>query len=677
MRLKLMPKFIISLVILAIVLAVAISLFSYHASKRYLEEMYAQRVIVNSEAIATMLNPEDVREIMAPGGDQTDTYAWMYDLFNRLKADGEVTFLSLTVPDANAVTFYIDAMVPEMGDDPANQLPYGTSVPYVDAARDDAEYETYLYVYDLFSRNKGLDEPAVTDNSYGYNYTGGSVVLDENGQAIAEVQYSLDMADVRAHLNSVLFNMLIISLVITVLAMLCYVFFVRKVVTLPIGRLAKFTKEVTEADGFADQRADVRTGDEIESLNDSFNYMLDELGNYIDNLSKVTAEKERIGTELSLATRIQADMLPNIFPAFPEREDFDIFASMTPAKEVGGDFYDFFLLDESHLGLVMADVSGKGVPAALFMMIAKILTQNIAMTGRNPAAVLEKVNEQICANNREEMFVTVWLGILDLDTGRLTATNAGHEYPVLKRPNGEFEIVKDKHGFVIGGMEGVRYREYSMQMEPGSSLFLYTDGVPEATNADNELFGMERTVKALNVDPNRRPKELLQGVAEAVREFVGDAPQFDDLTMLSISYYGKREGPEVLTFDAVIDNIPVVTDFINERLEALDCPMKAQIQIDVAIDEIFANISNYAYPNGTGSATVKFEATEDPKSVKITFIDSGIPFNPMEMEDPDTTLDAEHRQIGGLGIFMVKKSMDDVSYHYEDGHNILTIVKNL
>ena len=677
MKLKLMPKFIISLVILAIVLAVAISLFSYHASKRYLEDMYAQRVTVNSRAIATMLYPDDVREVLAPGGDQTDTYEWMCDLFNSLKADGKITYLSLVVPDAEAVTFYIDAMVPEMGDDPANQLPYGTSVPYVDAARDAEEFETYLRVWELFSQDRGLDEPAITDNDYGYNYTGVAAVLDENGHAIAEVQYILDMADVRAHLNSVLFRMLIISLIITVLAMLGYIFFVRKVVTRPIGRLVKFTEEVTEADGFADRRADVHTGDEIESLNDSFNYMLDELGNYIDNLSKITAEKERIGTELSLATRIQADMLPNIFPAFPEREDFDIYASMTPAKEVGGDFYDFFLLDESHLGLVMADVSGKGVPAALFMMIAKILTQNIAMTGRNPSAVLERVNEQICANNREEMFVTVWLGILDLDTGRLTATNAGHEYPVLKKPSGEFEIIRDKHGFVIGGMEGVRYREYSLQMDPGSSLFLYTDGVPEATNANNELFGMERTVAALNADPNRSPQELLQGVTEAVKAFVGDAPQFDDMTMLGISYFGKREGPEVLTFDAVVENIPVVTDFINERLEALDCPPKAQIQIDVAIDEVFANISNYAYPNGTGSATVKFEVTEDPKAVKITFIDSGIPFNPLEMDDPDTTLSAEQRQIGGLGIFMVKKSMDDLTYRYEDGHNILTIVKNL
>ncbi len=676
MKIKLLPKFILSLAVLAIVLTVAISLFSYNTSKVYLEGMYADRVTVNSKAIASMLDLEDVRTILAPDGERPEAHARLAVLLNKLKAEGEVTFLSLVVPDEDSVTFYIDAMVPEMGDDPANQLPYGSDIPYVEAASDEADLKNYQIIWEQYQRNLGLDEPVITDNAYGYNYTGVAPVLDESGRAIAEIQYILDMNGVRAFLNSVLIRMLLISFAITIVAMLIYVIFVRKAVTLPIGKLAKFTKEITASDSFADQRSDIRTGDEIESLSDSFNYMLDEIREYMDNLSHVTAEKERIGTELALATRIQADMLPNIFPAFPERDDFDIYASMTPAKEVGGDFYDFFLIDDSHMGLVMADVSGKGVPAALFMMIAKILIQNFAMTGRNPSAVLEKVNEQICKNNREEMFVTVWFGVLDLDTGRLTAANAGHEYPVLKRPNGEFEIIKDKHGFVIGGMDGVRYKEYTLQMDPGSVLFLYTDGVPEATNAENELFGMERAVDALNADTNRSPQELLQGVTAAVNEFVGAAPQFDDLTMLAINYIGKREGPAVLTFDAVIDNIPKLTDFINERLEAMDCPMKAQMQIDVAIDEVFANIANYAYPDGTGSATVEFEERQDPHGITLTFIDSGIPFNPLEMKDPDTTLSAEERSIGGLGIFMVKKSMDDVSYRYEDGHNILTIQKN-
>ena len=423
-------------------------------------------------------------------------------------------------------------------------------------------------------------------------------------------------------------------------------------------------------------RAEVKTNDEIGDLAIRFNEMAESLQKYVDDLTLVTAEKERIGTELALATRIQADMLPNIFPAFPDRKDFDIYASMTPAKEVGGDFYDFFLIDDLHLGLVMADVSGKGVPAALFMMISKTILQNYAMSGFGPAKVLEKLNEQICKNNREEMFVTVWYGVLNLKTGHLVAANAGHEYPVIRRADGVFEVYKDKHGFVIGGMDGVHYKEYDLWLDPGSSIFVYTDGVPEATNAENVLFGMERTVEALNADPARDPKSLLEGVAEAVKDFVGDAPQFDDLTMLGLNYFGQQKTDGELVVNAKVENIPMVTDTINELLEAMDCPMKAQVQIDVAIDEIFANIANYAYPGGEGKATIRYGRTSDPNGIEITFIDSGIPFDPLKAKEPDTTLSAEEREIGGLGIYMVRKSMDEMKYEYKDRHNILTIRKN-
>ena len=260
----------------------------------------------------------------------------------------------------------------------------------------------------------------------------------------------------------------------------------------------------------------------------------------LERYSEQQKEKERLDTELTMATRIQAETLPNIFPAFPERDDFNIYASMNPAKEVGGDFYDFFLIDDTHLGLVMADVSGKGIPAALFMMVSKILIQNIAMMGNSPAEVLQYVNNQLCTNNPEEMFVTVWYGCLDLETGVLKAANAGHEYPILKNADDSFELFKDKHGFVIGGMEGVKYKQYEMQMQTGSKLFIYTDGVPEATNASNEMFGTERLVHALRMAENKTPKQILEQVDSIVKDFVKDAPQFDDLTMLCLEYVGQK-----------------------------------------------------------------------------------------------------------------------------------------
>jgi sigma-B regulation protein RsbU (phosphoserine phosphatase) len=284
-----------------------------------------------------------------------------------------------------------------------------------------------------------------------------------------------------------------------------------------------------------------RTGDEIEVLAESFAILSAKTLQYISEVERVTAEKERIGAELSLATRIQADMLPNIFPAFPERSEFDIYASMDPAKEVGGDFYDFFLVDDDHLCMVMADVSGKGVPAALFMMASKIILANNAKMGKSPARILTDTNAAICANNREEMFVTVWLGILELSTGKLTAANAGHEYPVVKQAEGDFALVRDRHGFVIGGMDGVKYTEYELQLEPGAKLFLYTDGVPEATDAANGLFGTERMLAALNADPAAAPETVLQNVRRAVDDFGGEAEQFDDLTMLCMEYRGEEK----------------------------------------------------------------------------------------------------------------------------------------
>lgn len=244
-------------------------------------------------------------------------------------------------------------------------------------------------------------------------------------------------------------------------------------------------------------------------------------------------EKERIAAELSLATRIQLSALPK---EFPKREKFHVYASMTPAKEVGGDFYDFFMMDEDHLGLVIADASGKGVPAALFMMVSSALIRNAAVGEYSPAKVLTTVNHQLCTRNPEEMFVTVWMGVLEVSTGRLTAANAGHEYPILKRPGKSFELFKDRHGLVLGAMDGVRYREYEIQMEPGTKLFVYTDGLSEATNGSTVQFGTDRTIDALRGREDGSPEELVRAVLDAVETFVADAPQFDDLTMLCVEY---------------------------------------------------------------------------------------------------------------------------------------------
>ena len=308
----------------------------------------------------------------------------------------------------------------------------------------------------------------------------------------------------------------------------------------PLNTITRRISELSETNLEFRMEDAFKTGDEVEELAESFAQISHKTVEYLDTVKRVTAEKERIGTELALATQIQEGMLPHIVPAFPDRKDFDIIGSMDPAKEVGGDFFDYFLVDDDHLGMVIADVSGKGVPAALMMMASKIIVQSVAMLGGTPAEILTKINQAICSNNEAQMFVTIWTGILELSTGKLTCSNAGHEYPVFKQPGEDFKLYKDRHGFVIGGLEEAKYKEYVIQLQPGAKVFVYTDGVPEATNAEQELFGTERMMAALNADPDAAPMDVLKNVRRAVDGFVKNAEQFDDLTMLCLEYKGPQ-----------------------------------------------------------------------------------------------------------------------------------------
>ena len=290
-------------------------------------------------------------------------------------------------------------------------------------------------------------------------------------------------------------------------------------------------KQTKDSSSVTAELKEIKSRNEIGDLSDDIIDLAHEIDDYIDRIQHITAEKERIGTELALAEKIQESMLPRKFPPFPDRHEFDIYAAMDPAREV-----DFFLIDDDHLCLVMADVSGKGIPAALFMMSSMIVIKNSTMRGMSPAEVLEFANEALLNGNEAEMFVTVWIGFLEISTGKLTAANAGHEFPTIRKPDGKYELLKDVHGFVVGGMEGMKYKEYELQLDPGTSIFLYTDGVPESTNKDEVLFGTDRMLDALNREPDACPEKVLANMRESIDDFVQDAEQFDDLTMLCIDY---------------------------------------------------------------------------------------------------------------------------------------------
>ena len=422
---------------------------------------------------------------------------------------------------------------------------------------------TIRYIYDSSGMELGSVDPVtdfldealkiyntgemITDNyfdrespKYGWLTSSIIPIKTDDGNTVALLFVDIAMEIIESTLLKYILRALIISGALLVIFLIFSWAQMNKYVINPIHTIEKCL------DKFVDNNAEIteelnaiNTKDELQTLSSSIYTMETAIVDYIDRITNITAEKERIGAELNIATQIQANMLPSIFPPFPDRTEFDIYATMTPAKEVGGDFYDFFMIDDSHVGIVIADVSGKGVPAALFMAISKTLIKNRTQMGTfSPAEVLAKINNQLCENNRAQMFVTVWLGILDVNTGKIIASNAGHEFPAIKH-DGKFELLKDKHGLVLAGIENVKYTDYEIQLQKGDSLYVYTDGVAEATNINNELFGTERMIDALNINPDGDCRDILKNVSDAIDEFVNEAPQFDDITMLCLEYYGK------------------------------------------------------------------------------------------------------------------------------------------
>ena len=667
-------KSIAGMVLLLVLFSAIVSVIGYRTFTNALLDQYAEGAFLTAQTAAELVDADRMDEYAQSGGT-TSEYMAVWDRMDHLCNTSGSTFIYVIEPDRSDyghITFLFSTI-----DHDSSYTKYDFG--FVRETTNDEYREKYRALYDLAAdrelviRDKGNIET-------GSHITAMIGLKGSDGQVkgILCVQRQMDV--LAAERNTFLNKVAIALVGLLLLVIAGQAVYLHRVLLRPLNLIteeaARFSRENRAA--AHKLREVIRNKDEIGQLADSVDRMEEQIETYITDITQITAERERISTELSLATRIQAAFIPHLFPPFPDRPEFSLYATMDPAKEVGGDFYDFFLIDEDHLGLVMADVSGKGVPAALFMMASKIILQSCAMLGHGPAAILTKTNEAICSNNQEQMFVTVWLGILEISTGKLTAANAGHEYPVVKRAEGGFELYKDRHGLVVGAMGGVRYREYELQMAPGDKIFVYTDGVPEANNARNELFGMERMIAALNEDAAAGPEGILKNVRRAVDDFVEEAEQFDDLTMLCLEYKGPQaQPPRELTVDAAVGNIPAAIKFAEAELDAVACPMKAKMQLTMAIDEIMANIAQYAYAPGTGPVTLRFAFEEGTRTVTLTFLDKGMPYDPLQKEDPDVSLSAEDRPIGGLGVYLVKKTMDHVAYEYRHNQNVLTIQKRI
>jgi sigma-B regulation protein RsbU (phosphoserine phosphatase) len=459
-------------------------------------------------------------------------------------------------------------------------------------------------------------------------------------------------------------------------------------ITGPILALNNGVHEV--AGGDLGREVVVNTGDELEQLAVSFNMMTAQLRKHIEEIARATAERQRIDTELEIATRIQMSMLPNDFPPFRGRKnEFDLYAQVHPAKEVGGDFYDFFFINDDHFAVIVADVSGKGVPAALFMAITKTIVKNHLQSGEDAALALDIINRQLCDNNIMDMFVTMWLCILEISSGRLTYVNAGHNPPLIRHGDQGFTFLVSPPDLALAGMDDTRYHSREMQLKSGDMLFLYTDGIVEAENSSGALYGKERLRGFLNANAVGAAatslNKMLPSLRADIAAYAGGAEQSDDITMLALRICGGSEEPllQTITLKASVDELDPLTAFIDKGLDAGGCPERLRNQIELATEEIFVNIADYAYTKGDaaqggGDVTIdcRLEASREKMTMTLVFSDRGRAFNPLEYDSPDTSLPLEEREPGGLGLLIVRKTMDTIQYSRADKTNRLEISKS-
>lgn len=434
---------------------------------------------------------------------------------------------------------------------------------------------------------------------------------------------------------------------------------IKKVVVKNIEKINNSLAKIT--DGDLDETVNVRSNEEFAVLSDDINSTVDTLKRYIKEAD------ERIDKELEFARQIQHSALPSVFPPYPNRIDFDIFAQMYTAKEVGGDFYDFYLLGKDKLAFLIADVSGKGIPAALFMMTAKTLIKSLVESGIEPSDAFTLANNKLCENNEAGMFVTAWLGILDLNTGLLKYVNAGHNPPLIKRNGKYFEFLCSRPNFVLAGMENIKYKTNEIQLSPGDEIFLYTDGVTEANDTSYELFGDDRLLESLNENDCLTVEQLCKKVKSDVDRFVGNALQFDDITMLAVKLNCILSDDSITVFPDT-DSMNVVYNFIDNKIKELSLDKSISNRVKLVTDEIYSNIINYS-----GATRAKISFCMNDKTIYLTFYDNGKAYNPLVSENPDISLSAEERESGGLGIYIVKKTASKIIYSNKDGFNILNV----
>ncbi len=523
---RLDKKFIRGLAVLAITLVVAVGLVLAYRMESVLISDYEYVYFGCTRYMASRIDGDLIDDYLKTRKID-DYYMGILEEMRQMHQEFGFEYFYVIVPGEDEVTY-----VWETTDDPENTL-----------GQTELIHEDSKDVIEKTFRKDYVEEFGMyRDNAWQVMITAATPVFDSNGEPVALVCIDADAVGIYVEVARTIANVLVVAAIILITSIILYYFLINHTIITPVKQLTKgaslILPNIEKEEVF---ESGIRTGDEIEELAKSIEDIDVQLRDYINTNTRITAEKERIGAELDMAASIQLSQLPGKFPAFPDRTDFDIYASMTPAKEVGGDFYDFYMTDDDHIVLVIADVSGKGIPAALFMMISRILIKNCMQQGMSPSETLYKVNNQLLETDTDDMFVTVWLCVVELSTGKCVSANGGHEDPAICREGDGYTLDKYPHSPPVATMEDIPYKEREFRLSPGDSICVYTDGVTEATNSDEELLGEERMLVAMNRSKDLSPEETIASIRKAIDIFVDGAEQFDDITILTFKYYGPQQ----------------------------------------------------------------------------------------------------------------------------------------
>ena len=535
MKSKLLKKQMFAILSFELLLIIAFGLIAYMVAEKITMEHY-QAVGQSAAKFFSLLIDGDSVDRYLKTGQTDDYYDSILKLMDSVRDDFHMTYCSVVAPEDEGIRYVW--VVENLTRHSSGQEPVAANAPGDLRPYDNGEKE---WAQRIMSGEPNVGQIILENRSDAF-FSVAAPVYCSRGEAVALIYMEFSYRSILHRIGMLVLLARLAFIVLTSLGGAVYYRYAHRNFTAPILTLNREANDIrARMEAREPYRSDIHTGDEIEELSKSFETMSRDMLDYIDENARITAERQRLDTELDMAASIQANQLPRVFPPFPDRREFDIFASMKPAREVGGDFYDFFMVDDDHIALVIADVSDKGIPACLFMMMSKVLLKNQLQAGKSPAEALADVNAQLMESNKNNQFVTVWTAVLELSTGRGIEANAGHEHPALRRAYGSYELVEYKHSLPLAVMRGTRFKNYEFRLYPGESLFVYTDGVTEASNRENQIFKTDRMLDALNRAPGANPEAAIANVYEGIAAFVGDADQFDDITMLCFHYNGPQE----------------------------------------------------------------------------------------------------------------------------------------